>query len=73
MNSSTASPTVSSSLVSSDTGTTTTEYQSALQKLDELEDELMLCDFTDPRRYEIDTQITQLEAWIEDLLSKEAQ
>ena len=63
----------SSSLVSSDTGTTTTEYQSALQKLDELEDELMLCDFTDPRRYEIDTQITQLEAWVEDLLSKEAQ
>ena len=71
MNSSTASPTVSSSLVSSDTGTT--EYQAALAKLDELEDELMLCDFTDPRRYEIDTQITQLEAWIEDLLSKEAQ
>ena len=69
MNSSTASPTVSSSLVSSDTGTT--EYQAALAKLDELEDELMLCDFTDPRRYEIDTQITQLEAWIEDLLSKE--
>ena len=33
----------------------------------------MLCDFTDPRRYEIDTQITQLEAWVEDLLSKEAQ
>jgi hypothetical protein len=63
----------SSSLVSSDTGTTTTEYQSALQKLDELEDELMLCDFTDLRRYEIDTQITQLEAWVEDLLSKEAQ
>jgi hypothetical protein len=62
----------SSSLVSSDTGTTT-EYQAALQKLDELEDELMLCDFTDPRRYEIDTQITQLEAWVEDLLSKEAQ
>jgi len=69
LNSSTASPTVSSSLVSSDTGTT--EYQAALAKLDELEDELMLCDFTDPRRYEIDTQITQLEAWIEDLLSKE--
>ena len=63
----------SSSLVSSDTGTTTTEYQSALQKLDELEDELMLCDFTDLRRYEIDTQITQLEAWVENLLSKEAQ
>ena len=62
----------SSSLVSSDTGTTT-KYQAALQKLDELEDELMLCDFTDPRRYEIDTQITQLEAWVEDLLSKEAQ
>jgi hypothetical protein len=62
----------SSSLVSSDTGTTT-EYQAALQKLDELEDELMLCDFTDLRRYEIDTQITQLEAWVEDLLSKEAQ
>ena len=62
----------SSSLVSSDTGTTT-EYQAALQKLDELEDELMLCDFTDFRRYEIDTQITQLEAWVEDLLSKEAQ
>ena len=58
--------------MSSDTGTTT-EYQAALQKLDELEDELMLCDFTDPRRYEIDTQITQLEAWVEDLLSKEAQ
>ena len=57
--------------MSSDTGTT--EYQAALAKLDELEDELMLCDFTDPRRYEIDTQITQLEAWIEDLLSKEAQ
>jgi len=69
LNSSTASPTVSSSLVSSNTGTT--EYQAALAKLDELEDELMLCDFTDPRRYKIDTQITQLEAWIEDLLSKE--
>lgn len=71
MNSSTASPTASSSLVSLGTGTT--EYQAALAKLDELEDELMLCDFTDLRRYEIDTQITQLEAWIEDLLSKEAQ
>jgi hypothetical protein len=58
--------------MSSGTGITT-EYQAALQKLDELEDELMLCDFTDPRRYEIDTQITQLEAWVEDLLSKEAQ
>ena len=33
----------------------------------------MLCDFTDLRRYEIDTQITQLEAWVENLLSKEAQ
>ena len=71
MNFSTASPTVSSSLVSSNTGTT--EYQAALAKLDELEDELMLCDYSDPRRYEIDTQITQLEAWVEDLLSKEAQ
>jgi len=60
----------SSSLVSSDTGTTAIEYQAALAKLDELEDELMLCDFTDPRRYEIDREITQTEAWIEDLLSK---
>lgn len=58
----------SSSLVSSGTGTT--EYQAALEKLDELEDELMLCDFTDPRRYEIDTQITQLEAWIWDHFGK---
>ena len=56
---------LSSSQVSSGTGTTT-EYQAALAKLDELEDELMLCDYTDSRRYEIDTQITQLEAWIED-------
>ena len=55
----------SSSQVSSDTGITT-EYQAALAKLDELEDELMLCDYTDSRRYEIDTEITQLEAWIED-------
>jgi len=62
---------LSSSQVSSSTGTT--EYQAALAKLDELEDELMLCDYSDPRRYEIDTQITQLEAWVEDLLSKEAQ
>lgn len=62
----------SSSQVSSGTGITT-EYQAALVKLDELEDELMLCDYSDPRRYEIDTQITQLEAWVEDLLSKEAQ
>jgi len=62
---------LSSSQVSSGTGTT--EYQAALAKLDELEDELMLCDYSDPRRYEIDTQITQLEAWVEDLLSKEAQ
>jgi len=56
---------LSSSQVSSGTGTTT-EYQAALAKLDELEDELMLCDYTDSRRYEIDTEITQLEAWIED-------
>ena len=63
---------LSSSQVSSGTGITT-EYQAALTKLDELEDELMLCDYSDPRRYEIDTQITQLEAWVEDLLSKEAQ
>ena len=55
----------SSSQVSSGTGITT-EYQAALTKLDELEDELMLCDYTDSRRHEIDTQITQLEAWIED-------
>ena len=46
------------------------DYQLALQKLDALEDELMLCDFTDPRRYEIDREITQVEAWVEDLLSK---
>lgn len=45
------------------------DYQEALKKLDELEDELMLCDFTDPKRYEIDRQITQTEAWIEDLLA----
>jgi hypothetical protein len=45
------------------------DYQTALKKLDELEDELMLCDFTDPKRYEIDRQITQTEAWIEDLLA----
>lgn len=45
------------------------DYQTALKKLDELEDELMLCDFTDSRRYEIDRQITQTEAWIEDLLA----
>ena len=59
----------SSSLVSSGTGTT--EYQAALEKLDELEDELLLCDYTNPRRYELDREITQLEAWIKDLLSKE--
>jgi len=59
----------SSSLVSSGTGTT--EYQAALAKLDELEDELLLCDYTNPRRYELDREITQLEAWIEDLLNKE--
>ena len=45
------------------------DYQTALKKLDELEDELMLCDFTDPKRYEIDRQITQTEDWIEDLLA----
>ena len=45
------------------------DYQEALKKLDELEDELMLCDFTDPKRYEIDRQITQTEAWIEELLA----
>lgn len=45
------------------------DYQTALKKLDELENELMLCDFTDPKRYEIDRQITQTEAWIEDLLA----
>jgi hypothetical protein len=45
------------------------DYQTALKKLDELEDELMLCDFTDPKRYQIDRQITQTEAWIEDLLA----
>jgi hypothetical protein len=44
------------------------DYQEALNKLEQLEDELMLCDFTDPKRFEIDREITQLEAWIEDLL-----
>jgi|688.fasta_scaffold2407839_2 hypothetical protein len=45
------------------------DYQEALKRLDDLEDELMLCDFTDSRRYEIDRQITQTEAWIEELLA----
>jgi hypothetical protein len=45
------------------------DYQTALKKLDELEDELMLCDFGDPRRFEVDCEITQVEAWIEDLLA----
>ena len=45
------------------------EYQEALKRLDELEDELMLCDFTDHRRFEIDRQITQTEALIEELLA----
>jgi hypothetical protein len=45
------------------------DYQTALKKLDELEDELMMCAFGDPRRFEVDREITQLEAWIEDLLA----
>ena len=46
------------------------DYQEALLKLDDLEDQLMLCDFNNPQRFEIDRQITQTEAWIEDLLAK---
>lgn len=44
-------------------------YQEALIKYEQLEDELMLCDYTDPQRYEIDRQMTQLEYYMNDLLS----
>lgn len=45
------------------------DYQEAVNKLRQLEEELSLYDYTDSRRYEIDCQIDQLEAWVEDLLA----
>lgn len=44
-------------------------YQEALIKYEQLEDELMLCDYTDLRRHDIDREMTQLEYYMNDLLA----
>jgi hypothetical protein len=38
-----------------------------LERIANLEEELMMYDYTESKRYEIDRQIQNLEAWLEDL------
>lgn len=38
-----------------------------LERIAALEEELWMYDYTDPKRYEIDQQIQNLEDWLEDL------
>ena len=45
------------------------QYQTNLIKLEQLENELLLLDYSEPRRYVIDQRMEQLEAWNTDLLA----
>jgi hypothetical protein len=45
------------------------QYQTNLIKLEQLENELLLLDYSEPRRYVIDQKMEQLEAWNQDLLA----
>jgi hypothetical protein len=45
------------------------QYQTNLIKLEQLENELLLLDHSEPRRYVIDQKMEQLEAWNTDLLA----
>jgi hypothetical protein len=45
------------------------QYQTNLIKLEQLENELLLLDYSEPRRYVIDQTMEQLEAWNTDLLA----
>ena len=45
------------------------QYQTNLIKLEQLENELLLLDHSEPRRYVIDQTMEQLEAWNTDLLA----
>jgi len=45
------------------------QYQTNLIKLEQLENELLLLDYSEPRRYVIDQKIEQLETWNTDLLA----
>ena len=45
------------------------QYQTNLIKLEQLENELLLLDYSEPRRYVIDQKMEQLEAWNTDLLA----
>ena len=45
------------------------QYQTNLIKLEQLENELLLLDYNEPKRYVIDQKMEQLEAWNTDLLA----
>jgi hypothetical protein len=45
------------------------QYQANLIKLEQLGNELLLLDYSEPRRYVIDQRMEQLEAWNTDLLA----
>jgi hypothetical protein len=45
------------------------QYQTNLIKLEQLENELLLLDYSEPKRYVIDQRMEQLEAWNTDLLA----
>ena len=45
------------------------QYQTNLIKLEQLGNELLLLDYSEPRRYVIDQKMEQLEAWNTDLLA----
>jgi len=38
-----------------------------LERIADLEEELFMYDYTEPKRYELDRQIQNLEDWLEDL------
>lgn len=41
-----------------------------LERISELEEELSMYDYTEPKRYELDKKIQSLEGWLEDLRSE---
>lgn len=38
-----------------------------LERIADLQEEMLMYDYTEPKRYEIDRQIQNLEDWLEDL------
>jgi hypothetical protein len=38
-----------------------------LERISDLEEQMLMYDYTEPKRYELDRQIQSLEGWLDDL------